>query len=59
MKLLFVSAVSACFELDNSDPYYAPENYTVWLDGQRQFEGRTNVFSLFSLRPGTDRKSVV
>ena len=52
MKLLFVSGVSACFELDNDAPYYAPESYTVWLDGEPQFEGNANVFSLFSLRPG-------
>lgn len=53
MKTLFISPVSACFELENDAPYYAPEGYTVWLDGQKQFEGKTNVFSLFSLRPGT------
>ena len=53
MKILFISPVSACFELENDAPYYAPEEYTVWLDGQKQFEGKTNVFSLFSLRPGT------
>ena len=53
MKLLFVSPVSACFELENDAPYYAPERYTVWLDGETQFEGDANVFSIFSLRPGT------
>ena len=53
MKILFISPVSACFELENDAPYYSPEGYTVWLDGQKQFEGKTNVFSLFSLRPGT------
>ena len=53
MKLLFVSPVSACFELENDAPYYAPERYTVWLDGEEQFEGNANVFSIFSLRPGT------
>ena len=29
MKLLFTSPVSACFELENDAPYYAPVHYTV------------------------------
>ena len=53
IKTLFVSPVSACFELQNDAPYYAPEEYTLWLDGERKQTGNTNVFSLFSLRPGT------
>ena len=53
MKLLFVSPVSACFELENDAPYYAPERYQVWLDGEEKFEADANVFSLFSLRPNT------
>ena len=52
IETLFVSPVSACFELRNDAPYYAPERYRVWLDDVEQFEGNTNVFSLFSLVPG-------
>ena len=32
IETLFVSPVSACFELRNDAPYYAPEGYQVWLD---------------------------
>jgi len=50
---LYVSSVSACFELDNTAPYYAPEPYDVSLDGSLSLSGvRTNVFSLFGLEPG-------
>ena len=28
-KQLFVSSVSACFELENNSPYYSPEKYTT------------------------------
>ena len=52
IETLFVSPVSACFELRNDAPYYAPEGYQVWLDDVEQFGGNTNVFSLFSLLPG-------
>ncbi len=53
MRILFVSPVSACFELENQLPYYAPSGYQVFLDGAFQFQKDTNVFSLFHLRPGT------
>ena len=53
MKTLFISPVSACFELENEAPYYAPSPYTVFLDGQERFTANANVFSLFDLRPGT------
>ena len=49
MKLLFTSPVSACFELENDAPFYAPVRYTVWLDGKEYGQSDTNVFSLFSL----------
>ena len=52
IETLFVSPVSACFELRNDAPYYAPSSYRVWLDDVEQFEGNANVFSLFSLLPG-------
>lgn len=51
--LLFVSSVSACFELENDAPYYAPEPYQVTLNGAVALSGvKTNVFSLFDLHPG-------
>lgn len=53
--LLYVSSVSACFELENTSPYYAPEAFDVLLNGAPALTGvRTNVFSLFELRPGTE-----
>ena len=33
IRLLYVSAVSACFERMNDSPYYAPASFTVYLDG--------------------------
>ncbi len=55
-KQLFVSSVSACFELENNSPYYSPEKYTVKLNGKTVGEFDTNVFSLFDLTPATEYK---
>ena len=52
-KQLFVSSVSACFELENKNPYYSPEKYTVYLNGAAVEEKDSNVFSLFNLEPDT------
>ena len=54
LNLLYAGSVSACFELQNEAPYYAPERFTVLLDGQKQMECESNVFSLFDLEPGRD-----
>ncbi len=52
---LFVSSVSACFELENTAPYYAETEYDVTVNGAPALLGvRTNVFSLFDLAPGTE-----
>ena len=51
LKTLYCGASSACFELINDTPYYAPERFDVLLDGVKQFESETNVFSLFGLAP--------
>ncbi len=52
---LFVSSVSACFELENTSPYYAEDAFDVTVNGAPALKGvRTNVFSLFDLRPGTE-----
>ena len=52
-ELLFLSSTSACFELKNDAPYYAPAPYALELDGAPAGERNTNVFSLFGLRPGS------
>ena len=51
VKLLFSGASSACFELENSAPYYAPEKFTVLLNGEEQYECDHNVLSLYGLKP--------
>ena len=49
-KKLFVSSVSACFELKNNNPYYSPEKYRVIVNGKtEECERDSNVFSLFNL----------
>ncbi len=54
-KLIYKSSVSACFELDNNNPYYSPEGYKVYLNGvQAGGERKENVFSLFNLEPDTE-----
>jgi len=53
IRLLYVSAVSACFERVNDAPYYAPAPFTVFLDGEVRCTANTNVFSLFDLKPDT------
>ncbi len=52
---LYVSSVSACFELENANPYYSEAAYDVTVNGAPALMGvRTNVFSLFDLEPGTE-----
>ena len=51
VNILFCSATSACFELVNEAPYYAPEQFEVYLDGEKRMDSGTNVFSLFGLEP--------
>ena len=53
-RCVYLGSTSACFELDNARPYYAPERYEVRLDGVKALEGETNVFSLFDLAPDRD-----
>lgn len=52
-KKLFVSSVSACFELKNKNPYYSPESYEVFLNGELYGKFTTNVFSIFNLSSET------
>ncbi|MDE7326980.1 MAG: glycoside hydrolase family 28 protein [Lachnospiraceae bacterium] len=51
LNQLYIGSVSACFERENTSPYYSEEEYDVLLDGARLFTTKTNVFSLFSLKP--------
>lgn len=52
---VFVSSTSACFELENQAPYYAPDAFDVSCNGVPALTGvAKNVFSLFNLRPDTD-----
>ena len=54
MKILYVSSVSATFELENQEIYYCKERYNVFLDSQVVLSGlSTNVFSLYDLTPNT------
>ena len=54
MQTLYCSSSSACLELENNRPYYASAPYTVLVDGRERFQGETNVFSLYGLRPDTE-----
>ena len=56
MKITLVRSMtrSAVFELVNDSCYRAPAPYTVSLNGKAVYSGDTNVFSLFSLQPGTE-----
>ncbi len=52
---LYASSVSACFELENTSAYYAEDAFDVTVNGAPALQGvRTNVFSLFDLRPETE-----
>ncbi len=52
-NLRYLSSTSACFELANTAPYYAPAPYDVMLDGVSSGKRTANVFSLFGLKPDT------
>ena len=54
LDLLYLSSVSACFELKNDTPYYAPEPFDVLINGHKERECATNVFSLKNLLPDTE-----
>ena len=55
LNILYVGSSSACLEVENSCPYYAPETYDVLLNGEVISTGNTtNVFSVYNLSPDTD-----
>ena len=49
INILYLGSSSVCLELENDNPYYAPEEYTVSIDGKSVLKSSTNVFSLFDL----------
>lgn len=51
MKILAVSSRGVCVEIENRSPYFAPEKFTVILNGAAVREESANVFSLFGLEP--------
>ena len=52
---LFISSVSATFELDNKEIYYNSKPFNVYLNDELVLEGENrNVFSLFNLKPSTE-----
>lgn len=53
LNSIYIGQVSACFELRNEIPYYAPQKYSVTLNGKPAGEFDTNVFSVYSLKPNT------
>ena len=59
IRILFISSVSACFELDNGSAYYSDSVYSVSLDGRELFRSDKNVFSLFDLTPDTQYELTV
>lgn len=54
MRILYVGSTSACMEIENQNPYYTPDTYTVYLDERECHTGNTNVFSLFELKQDTE-----
>lgn len=53
--VLFVTSVSACFELENNSVYQSDGTFDVFLNGERVLtDVQTNVFSLFDLQPNTE-----
>ncbi len=54
MRLLYIGSTSACIERINSLPYFAPEPFTVTVNGKLYGSFESNVFSVFGLQPDTD-----
>lgn len=53
--IVYISSVSVCLELENESPYYSKNTFDVCLNGQAVLRDvKTNVFSLFDLKPDTE-----
>lgn len=53
MKILAITSVSITFELEeNRSPYFSPNRFTIYLDGDPVREEERNVFSLFGITGG-------
>ncbi len=52
VKLVFVAAMAATFEIENDDRYYT-DDYEVYLNGDYVGRYNTNVFSIYNLKPNT------
>ena len=53
-RLIYLSSVSACFELENDTAYYAEKSYDVFLNDKKIATHDSNVFSVFDLSPDTE-----
>lgn len=53
MKIVALTSRSATLELENAKAYYAPEEYTILLNGKEVKTCSLNVFSFFGLQPDT------
>ena len=51
--ILTLGSSAACFELKNEAVYYADQTFGIWLNDVFVRDEKRNVFSLFSLQPGT------
>ena len=54
VDLRYCGVSSACFELRNDTPYYAPTPFTASLAGGESRACESNVFSFYGLNPDTD-----
>lgn len=59
INILYLGSSSVCMELQNDNPYYAPDEYTVSIGGKAALSSNTNVFSLFDLMPDTEYTAVI
>ena len=55
MKILNISPISATFELENDNAYYAPKEFNVYINGKVVIKNcKTNCFTVFNLTPNTE-----
>ncbi len=54
VDIRYLGVSSACFELRNDTPYYAPAPFCVQLEGREAQRVESNVFSVYGLTPDTE-----